>query len=101
MDFMDDKIFQLIPHGYDQRVLTKQLTSIGEFKTPRHLQRHIELLRNSGAVIASTCQDGGGYYIPQTALELRMYIQTCENRAESTLRSLEAAKQALKQMESE
>ena len=101
MDFMDDKIFQFIPHGYDQRIPTKHLTRMGGFKTPRHLQKHLELLRNNGAVIASTCFDGGGYYIPQTALELRAYIQTCENRAENTLRSLEAAKQALGQMESE
>ena len=44
MDFMNDRTFQLIPFGYGQRVFTKYLTRMGGFKTPRHLQKHIEML---------------------------------------------------------
>ena len=99
MDFMNDRTFQLIPVGYENRVSTEQLVIIAGFKSPRLLQKHIELLRNSGAVIASTCRDGGGYYRPQTVPELQSYVNTCESRAKNTLRSLKSARKMLRELE--
>ena len=99
MNFESDRIYQLIPFGYDQRIPTEQLTNVSGFKTPRHLQKHLELLKTNGAVICSASQGGGGYFRPQTIGELRAYIRTCENRAKNTFRSLKSARQMLRGLE--
>ena len=99
MDFTNDRTFQLIPFGYENRISTERLTNSAGFKTPRDLQKHLERLRNCGAVIASTSQDGGGYFRPRTSTELQGYINTCESRAKNTFRSLKSARQMLRELE--
>lgn len=89
-----------IPKGKDSAITTENLVIMGGFKDRRDMQKTIEAARNSGFVIASKCDDGGGYYIPQTVSELKSFIVTLDNRARHTLRSLQSAKQMLDDMES-
>ena len=53
----------------------------------------------AGAVILSTCSDGGGYYLSNDPLEIAAFIRTLHNRANSTLRSLESAQAALDELQ--
>ena len=102
MNFENDRIYQLIPHGFENRISTELLTNLGGFKTPRHLQKHIEYLRNhSDAVICSTNQHGGGYYVPVTKAEIRAFVRTCENRGRNTIKGLQSAKRMLQEMDND
>ena len=94
-------IMALLPVGEANAIPSKQLADMCGFSNVRELQKAIEALRCSGEIICSTGFDGGGYYIHANVAELRNYVNTCQNRAKNTFRSLGAAKRALKQMESD
>ena len=51
----------------------------------RELQEIIAEERASGRVILSTCQNGGGYYLPGNVGEVKEFIRTLENRGKNTL----------------
>ena len=65
------------------------------FDTVRELQKAIERERQSGAVILSTCTEGGGYFLPANETEIREFIRTLSNRAKNTRRSMERSLDAL------
>jgi len=90
------KIMDLLPTGEANAISAKQLTDLCGYRYTRDLQKAIEALRLDGEIIASTCQNGGGYFIPSTDLELRQYVQTVRNRALNSLRSVSGAYKQLK-----
>lgn len=92
-------ILELLPIGQENAIASQTLADLCGYKTVRQLQKDIEALRINGEVIASTCQDGGGYFIPANKEELGAYIRTVENRANNSFRSLESAMQALRDLE--
>ena len=94
-------IVKLLPVGEENAIPSKQLADMCEFTSVRELQKTIESLRCNGEIIASTCQNGGGYFIPGNEMELRAFVRTLENRAKNTIRSLGSAKQALREYERE
>jgi len=87
----------ILPHGQERAVNSQYLADALGFKSVRELQRQIELERQNGAVILSTCHDGGGYFRPgQNGIrEAREFIQTLTARSKKTMVALDSAKKYL------
>lgn len=89
------KITDYLPTGKENAIPGKTLAEILGFDTVRELQKAIERERQAGAVILSTCTEGGGYFLPANETEIREFIRTLSNRAKNTRRSMESALDAL------
>ncbi|MBC5725919.1 hypothetical protein H8S45_10680 [Agathobaculum sp. NSJ-28] len=89
------KITDYLPTGKENAIPSKTLAEILGFDTVRELQKAIERERQAGAVILSTCTEGGGYFLPANETEIREFIRTLSNRAKNTRRSMESALDAL------
>ena len=89
------KITDYLPTGTENAIPSKTLAEILGFDTVRELQKAIERERQAGAVILSTCTEGGGYFLPANETEIREFIRTLSNRAKNTRRSMESALDAL------
>ena len=89
------KITDYLPTGKENAMPSKTLAEILGFDTVRELQKAIERERQAGAVILSTCTEGGGYFLPANETEIREFIRTLSNRAKNTRRSMESALDAL------
>ena len=86
----------LLSEGKENAISAKDLTDLLGMGSVRELQQEIARERAAGAVILSTCQDGGGYYLPATDREVREFIRTLENRGKNTLAALESAREFLR-----
>lgn len=87
----------LLSEGKENAIPAKDLTDILGMGSVRELQQEIARERAAGAVILSTCQDGGGYYLPATDQEVREFIRTLESRGKNTLLALKSARAYLRQ----
>lgn len=92
-------IFDLLPQGEANAIRTKQLVKVVGAASVRDLQNRVASEREQGALILSTCRNGGGYFKPSNGpegrAEIERYIATLRARALNTLRILHAAKAAL------
>lgn len=92
-------IFDLLPVGESNAISSKQLANIVGTSSVRDLQNRIAAEREQGALILSTCRNGGGYFRPSPGeigkAEINRYIATLRARALSTLHILHAAKAAV------
>ena len=85
-----------LPYGEQNAIPTRELVKLTGYRDARSLQAQIERERAAGALIASKCTEGGGYFIPRSRAEIARYEATLRRRALSTLRTLRAARRALK-----
>ncbi len=87
--------------GKQNAVKSQKLADLMGCKSVRELQEVIAKERAKGAVILSTCKDGGGYYLPREGdkNEVIEFIRTLQSRAENTLCALESAKAYLRQLD--
>lgn len=92
-------IASILPIGKERAIPTKHLVELTGCKSARELQQYIAVERKAGAVILSTCQDGGGYYLPANRGEIAEFAKTLENRATNTFIALKSARKALKETE--
>jgi hypothetical protein len=90
------KVTPLLPTGKANAVDSKYLADLAGCKSVRELQSLIAEERAAGAVILSTCYDGGGYYLPQDDQEVREFIRTLEARGKNTLLALKSARAYLR-----
>lgn len=97
--FIETLLIRYGAHGAANAIQTERLVEISGLGDKRILQSHIEQERASGGLILSKCTHGGGYYLPTARTELVAFERTLRRRALGTLRSLRAARQALKIME--
>ena len=88
----------LLKHGKENACTTATLCQLLNMDT-RTLQAEIAREREDGAVILSTCQGSGGYYLPSNTEEVQEFIRTLEARGKRTLGALKSAKRYLKQQE--
>ena len=88
----------LLKHGKENACTTATLCQLLNMDT-RTLQAEIAREREDGAVILSTCQGSGGYYLPSNTEEVQEFIRTLEARGRRTLCALKSAKRYLKQQE--
>jgi len=86
---------RILPCGQERAVNSQYLADILGFDSIRSLQKEIEKERKAGAVILSTCDNGGGYFLPANDGEIRQFIRTLENRAKNTLAALWSAQKYL------
>ena len=84
--------------GKKNAISSQRLADLAGCKSIRELQQVITEERAAGAVILSTCQDGGGYFLPQNAEEVREFIVTLESRGKHTLLALDSARAYLNQI---
>lgn len=89
--WFDLKISDYLPTGKQNAVPSKELADMLGFDTVRELQKAIERERRTGAVILSTCTDGGGYFLPADESEIKEFIRTLSNRAKNTQRAIDSA----------
>ncbi|MDO4325149.1 MAG: hypothetical protein Q4E24_03785 [bacterium] len=92
-------VADMLPKGKENAVSTAYLYKALGFTDARSLQTEIAREREAGAVILSTCQDGGGYYLPGSAAEVKEFIETLESRAKNTFLALRSARRWLRQQE--
>lgn len=90
---------EALQEGKENAISAHDLCTYLGFESVRLLQHQIARERKAGAVILSTCQDGGGYFLPENDREVRQFIRTLENRAKNTFVALRSARGLLKQQE--
>ncbi len=91
------KIVDLLPTGKCNAIDSQLLADLLGCKSVRELQSLIAAERAAGVVILSTCNDGGGYYLPANDQEVREFIRTLESRGKNTLAALKSARTYLKE----
>jgi len=93
------QIFDLLPKGEANAIPSRQLAELVGAPSVRELQNRISADREGGALILSTCRNGGGYFKPSDGAEgraeIERYIRTLRARALNTLRALSGAKAAI------
>lgn len=92
-------VMEALHTGKENAISAQDLCIYLGFKSTRDLQHEISRERNAGAVILSTCQDGGGYFLPGNDREVRQFIKTLENRANNTFEALRSARRFLRQQD--
>lgn len=92
-------IVEALRSGKENAISAQELCTYLKFDNVRELQREIARERKAGAVILSTCQEGGGYFLPGNNQEVKQFISTLENRAKNTFAALHSAKGLLRQQE--
>lgn len=90
----------LLPQGEAHAVPTSALVALTGYRNARELQKEIERERIAGALILSKSGNGGGYYLPDDGeagrREIAAFVRTVNARAVNSLRTLKAARRALK-----
>jgi hypothetical protein len=94
-------ISDFLNYGKKNVVSSQRLADLAGCKSVRDLQELIAAERSQGAVILSTCRDGGGYFLPENAAEVAEFVATLTSRARNTLIALESARAYLKDQEGE
>lgn len=89
-------IKELLPKGKENAIGSQRLAEMARCKNVRELQYMIAAERAAGAVILSTCENGGGYFLPENESEVREFVRTLQSRAGNTLVALRSAKEYLK-----
>lgn len=92
-------VIEALHTGKENAISAQDLCTYLGFNCARELQHEIARERKAGAVILSTCQDGGGYFLPSNDREVRQFIRTLENRAKNTFEALRSARSFLRQQE--
>lgn len=93
-------IERFLLEGKKNAIASQKLANLAGCKSVRELQEVIALERAKGAVILSTCQNGGGYFLPTgDKQEVIEFIHTLQRRAKNTLVAIESAEAYLRQLE--
>ena len=96
-------IFPILPFGEENAISSKVLAQMVGASSVRELQHRVATEREHGALILSSCRNGGGYYRPSDGpegkREIAAFIQTLQARALNTLVAIRAARKALEAVE--
>lgn len=88
-------ISSLLLHGEENAIPTAHLVQLAGVKSARELQNKIASERGKGALILSSCRNGGGYFLPAEGEagreEIKAFIRTLKARALNTIRALKTA----------
>lgn len=90
-------IEEILHTGIQNALSPEYLVAVTGLDSVRAVQKQIERERRSGAVILSSTQPPGGYYLPANREEVRRFIRTLENRAGETMRVLDSARKYLEE----
>ena len=92
-------VIDFLKRGKENAIPSRALAKMGGCKNVRDLQALVSQERQQGAVILSTSRNGGGYYRPADAEEVREFIRTLDARARHTFLALRSARKYLKEIE--
>ena len=92
-------VMESLQVGSENAISAQDLCTYLGLNSVRELQHEIARERKAGAVILSTSQDGGGYFLPGNDQEVRQFIRTLENRANNTYEALCSARRYLQRQE--
>lgn len=92
-------VMDVLPAGKENAVSSEALCNRLGFESVRELQKEIARERTAGAVILSTCQEDGGYFLPGNVREVKEFIKTLESRGRNTLMALKSARELLRKWE--
>ena len=81
--------------GKENAIPSQRLADLVGCKSIRELQQVIAEERAAGAVILSTAENGGGYFLPTNEVEVKEFIRTLESRGKNTLLALKSARDYL------
>lgn len=92
---------KFLMEGKENATASQKLADLVGCKSVRELQEVIAQERAAGAVILSTCQNGGGYFLPVPGdkQEVIEFTHTLRRRAKNTLVAIKSAERYLKQLE--
>lgn len=90
-------IEEILHTGIQNALSPEYLAAVTGLDSVRAVQKQIERERRGGAVILSSTQPPGGYYLPANREEVRRFIRTLENRAGETMRVLDSARKYLEE----
>ena len=85
-------LLEYIPTGRENAVPAKELARRAGYKDARSLQADIHNLRVNGALIFSTTEPPGGYYLSQDKQEAVCFVRSMEGRQKQIGRAIQAAK---------
>ena len=86
-------IASLLPVGKENAISTEDLVNLTGCSSARELQQYIAQARKAGEVICSSTT--GGYFLPESRMEIAEFRRSLKNRAENTLVAIESAEKAL------
>ena len=89
-------IYDLLPVGKENRISSRTLTEMLGVDN-RDLRRMIRRERIEGRLIASTKENGGGYYIPEGAAETREFLEAMDREARSIFFMMKGTRAAVKE----
>lgn len=89
-------ISDFLTEGKRNAVPSQRLADLAGCKSVRELQEVIAQERTAGEVILSTCENSGGYFLPENVSEVMEFIRTLESRGKNTLAALKSARDYLK-----
>lgn len=96
-------IESLLPQGEANALSSRELVQLTGFRSVRELQAEIAREREAGALILSTCRNGGGYFLPSDGAEgtreMCAFVATLRARAFHTLKALKTAREVLQHID--
>ena len=96
-------VSDFLKHGAENACSTSELVRLTGAKSARELQIQIARERNNGALIISTCLNGGGYFLPDDGekgkREIEGFVRTLQSRVLNTLKAVQVAKKALQDID--
>lgn len=92
-------IIEFLKKGKQNAIPSKQLAKMAGCGSVRDLRALVSQERQQGAVILSTSRNGGGYYLPADAEEVREFVRTLDARARHTFLALRSARKYLRELE--
>ena len=90
---------ELLKHGKENIKTTDELIRVLKLNDSRELQWIVQKERQDGAVILSTCGNGGGYYLPGNEQELKEFIKSMDRRKSELDKSTASARKELKRLQ--
>ena len=92
-------IKELLKYGKENITTTEELMQLTKINDTREIQWIVQKERQDGAVILSTCGNGGGYWLPNTESELKEFIKSMNKRKSEIDKSTESARKLLREMQ--
>ena len=89
---------ELLKIGKSNIMTSEELINSLKLSGTRELVSIVQKERQQGAVILSTCGNGGGYYLPETEQELKEFIKSMDRRKSELDKSTASARKELKRL---
>lgn len=89
---------ELLKIGKSNIMTSEELINALKLSGTRELVSIVQKERQQGAVILSTCGNGGGYYLPETEQELKEFIKSMDRRKSELDKSTASARKELKRL---